>query len=298
MDNQASVRMYNVRIRRLFPIVDPYDDGERRILVDCGYHSQGKGEFSDKEISCKSRRTSRDRASTWWLPPIATKTTSRGFGEQDLWTVWRRRSLVAVHRRPRGDKGRAGPPGMARTPWAPSAMWDANGIWVLRQSQRWLTRCKTRRQGVHAMEPRANEPGIENLFNGFKKPTVAQRPWRFLPRRGDYPTSFITPVLPGITTHVLGPPTDPAMRRSKKVPSTWAFDSAIPGLNAISIRRSRPEWHAPKERLPTDRPSRNDPPVDRLFNDDLLFAAKALDGFLNGESLVSSSRSEAHDCDR
>jgi hypothetical protein len=47
------------------------------------------------------------------------------------------------------------------------------------------------------------------------------------------------------------------------------------------------EWRIPANRLPPRRPFQDTTLQSiRLFNDDLLYAAKALDGFLNGESLV------------
>ena len=45
--------------------------------------------------------------------------------------------------------------------------------------------------------------------------------------RVDYPTRFVTPALPGVTVHVLGPTLDPAMRKNKKVPSTWGFEDRL-----------------------------------------------------------------------
>ena len=47
------------------------------------------------------------------------------------------------------------------------------------------------------------------------------------------------------------------------------------------------EWRIPADRLPARRPFQDTTLQSiRLFNDDLLYAAKALEGFLNGESLV------------
>src|SRR6202041_1499261 len=47
------------------------------------------------------------------------------------------------------------------------------------------------------------------------------------------------------------------------------------------------DWRVPVGNLPASRPFL-DKSLDaiRLFNDDLMYTAKALDGFLNGESLV------------
>ena len=76
---------------------------------------------------------------------------------------------------------------------------------------------------------RANEPAIDNLLRGFRRADGRPSTRRFLPEKGDYPTKFESPVLPKVKVHVLGPPTDPAMRKSKKVPATWGFDAASVG---------------------------------------------------------------------
>src|SRR5262249_36009171 len=112
---------------------------------------------------------------------------------------------------------------------------------------------------------------------------------RFLPEKETgYPTNFVTPTLPGVTTHVLGPPTDPALRQHKKVPSSWGFEDVLTGIHVQAIDSPfSTEWRVSRDRLPPRLPFINRTLQSiRLFNDDLLYAAKALDGFLNGESLV------------
>jgi glyoxylase-like metal-dependent hydrolase (beta-lactamase superfamily II) len=47
---QIAIRMYNVGFGDSFLLRVPTVEGERRILVDCGFHSQGKGKFSDAEL--------------------------------------------------------------------------------------------------------------------------------------------------------------------------------------------------------------------------------------------------------
>jgi hypothetical protein len=78
------------------------------------------------------------------------------------------------------------------------------------------------------------------------------------------------------------------MRKSKKVPSTWAFDAAVSAMPAASLDSPfSDEWRVPTATLPARRPFLDTSlQAIRLFNDDLLYAASALDGFLNGESLV------------
>src|SRR6185436_13321804 len=72
---------------------------------------------------------------------------------------------------------------------------------------------------------RKNEPGIANLLTGMRRADHRLAKRRFLPAaRRKYPWKFTTPVLPGVTVHVLGPPVDPAGRRKRTVPATWGFD--------------------------------------------------------------------------
>jgi hypothetical protein len=88
------------------------------------------------------------------------------------------------------------------------------------------------------------------------------------------------------------------MRKSKKVASTWGFDAVVAGAPVDPFDSPfSAEWRVPSPMLPARRPFL-DKSLDaiRLFNDDLLYAAKALDGFLNGESLCSCSRLAARGC--
>lgn len=134
---------------------------------------------------------------------------------------------------------------------------------------------------------RANAPAIENLLNDLKRADGRQAKRRFLPEDKDrYPSQLVTPALPGIRTYVLGPPTDPQSRKQQKVPSSWGFGDETPSATGGSPPFSA-EWRIPANRLPPRRPFQDTTLQSiRLFNDDLLYAAKALDGFLNGESLV------------
>jgi hypothetical protein len=111
---------------------------------------------------------------------------------------------------------------------------------------------------------------------------------RYLPEdKTTYPSRLVTPALPGVTTHVLGPPTDPAMRKHKKVPSSWALGPEASGNAGEDGSPFPAEWQVDDTRLPGRRPfTESTLQSIRLFNEDLAHAAKALEGFLNGESLV------------
>jgi hypothetical protein len=111
-----------------------------------------------------------------------------------------------------------------------------------------------------------------------------------LPSDGkDVPFEFTSPVLPGVTVHVLGPARDPAFRKKREAPAEWGLAGAAgaAGANGSDGSPFGPEWRVPPSELPARLPFKKESlQAIRLFNDDLLGAANAVDGFLNGESLV------------
>jgi hypothetical protein len=143
----------------------------------------------------------------------------------------------------------------------------------------------------HGLDPSESDhtPGLENLLHDLKRADGRPAKRRFLPVDKDrYPSQFGTPTLPGVTIHVLGPPTDAAFRKQLKILSSWAFDNALPHAPGDGLDSPfSPEWYVPAARLPSRRPFLETTLASiRLFNDDLLYAARALESFLNGESLV------------
>jgi beta-lactamase superfamily II metal-dependent hydrolase len=285
------VRMYNVGFGDCFLLRIPTDAGERRMLVDCGYHSQGKGKFSDVEL------VNQIKSDLDGQPLHVVVATHRhqdhisGFGEKELWKdvaveeVW---LPFTAH----PDAANAEP---ALRDWnalmeAVRGLWDANGQLKPAAEAALGARPFERRAAEFMLwNARANAPGIENLREGFRRADGRQAKRRFLPDEKDrYPTQFITPVLPGVVTHVLGPPRDPKFRKNKKVPSSWGFGEALGTVSDGEMASPfPPEWRVDATRLPSRRPFQ-EPTLStiRLFNDDLLYAANALEGFLNGESLV------------
>jgi beta-lactamase superfamily II metal-dependent hydrolase len=287
---QVSIRMYNMGFGDCFLLRIPTDDGERRMLIDCGFHSQGKGQFSDQQIVQQIKNDLNGELLNVVVATHRHQDHISGFGEQALWAdvsveeVWlpftANPDAEAVEPALRAWRGI-----MASA----SQLCDANGVLSAGANAALGTRDLQERDAVAFMlwNARSNQPAIDNLLHGFKRQDGRPSLRRFLPGKGKYPTHFTTPVLPSVKIHVLGPPTDPAMRRGKKVPSTWAFDSAFSALPADPYDSPfSSEWHIPKGklgRLPFQQKSLD---AIRLFNDDLMLAARAVDSFLNGESLV------------
>jgi beta-lactamase superfamily II metal-dependent hydrolase len=289
---KIQMRMYNVGFGDCFLLRIPTDGGERRMLVDCGYHSQGKGEFTDRDLVQQIKTDLQNQPLDVVVATHRHQDHISGFGEADLWTD------VAVEEvwLPFTANPRAAEEEPALKAWqglmeATRALWDANGNLGPAALAALDARDAEERAAAEFMlwNARANAPGIENLLRGLKRADGRPAKRRFLPEKEtNYPTSFVTPALPGVTTHVLGPPTDPALRKHKKVPSSWGFEDGLTGRPGEAIDSPfSTEWRVSMDRLPPRRPF-----IDRtlqsirLFNDDLLYAAKALDGFLNGESLV------------
>jgi beta-lactamase superfamily II metal-dependent hydrolase len=290
--SHIDIRMYNVGFGDSFLLRIPTDDGQRRVLVDCGFHSQGKGRFSDRELVEQIKADLNGEALDVVIATHRHQDHISGFGETDAWAdvsvneVWLpfTANPEAVHDEPA------------------LAIWNA----LMDQSHRLLDNAD--KLTPHALvalgarssdevaaaefmlwNARSNAPAINNLLSGFKRADGRAAKRRFLPERKEvFPSQFETSVLPGVTVHVLGPPTDPKFRKNLKVPESWGMDGgtlADVGMDAGSCF-SR-EWQVPSDRLPSRRPFQQKTlDAIRLFNDDLFYAAKAIDGFLNGESIV------------
>jgi beta-lactamase superfamily II metal-dependent hydrolase len=295
MTSQIEIRMYNVGFGDSFLLRVPTDDGERRILVDCGFHSQGKGKFSDQDLV---KQIKADLGGQSLHVVVATHRHQdhiSGFGEKDLWAdvgveeVWLpfTANPEAVREEPVLGLWNAF---MANS----HSLWDAAGNLTPAAISTLDARDPEEREAAEFMlwNARANAPAIENLLNDLKRADGRPAKRRFLPEdKRRYPSQLVTPVLPGITTYVLGPPTDPEFRKQRKVPSSWGFGDETPSATGGQGGEIAPpfsaEWRIPADRLPPRRPFQDTTLQSiRLFNDDLLYAAKALDGFLNGESLV------------
>lgn len=290
--NRIQMRMYNVGFGDCFLLRIPTSDGERRMLVDCGYHTKGKGKFTDKQLVERIKKDLRGDPLDVVVATHRHQDHISGFGETDLWKgipveeVW---LPFTVNPDAADDEP-------ALRAW--HGLMDAADAVVDKKGR--LTKAAAEALGARDSEERAaaafmlwnartNAPGIANLLSGLKRADGKPSRRRFLPEsRKRYPARFLTPALPGVITHVLGPPADPAFRKNKKVPASWGFGDGSPGASSEKLDSVfSSEWQTPAARLPGVKPF-----IDKtlrqigLFNDDLLYAATALEGFLNGESLV------------
>lgn len=291
-----TVRMYNVGFGDCLLLRLPTDDGERRMLVDCGFHTLGKGAFTDKQL-VEQIREDLDGA-----PLDVVVATHRhqdhisGFGEPDLWKdiaveeVW----LPFTARPARAGSDGAGH-SLTATAWdalmeQAHDLVDAEGRLKVPASATLSARTQEERDTVAFMlwNARANKPAIENLLGGMRRASGRAAKRRFLPDGRAFPSSVVTPELPGVTTHVLGPPRDAQLRKKRAVPASWGItDAGGAGMLADVGSPFGREWRVPEERVPGRPPFKASSLSSiRQFNDDLLHAAAAVDGYLNGESLV------------
>jgi beta-lactamase superfamily II metal-dependent hydrolase len=289
---QIEIRMYNVGFGDCFLVTLPTEEGKRRVLVDCGFHSQGKGKFSDAELVKQIKADLNTNPLDVIIATHRHQDHISGFGETDGWAgihvneVWLPFTMSS-------DAARDEP---ALAAWnlileKSCRLWDSNGTLTASARAALGARDPNELAAAEFMlwNARSNAPAIDNLLNGFRRADGRLAKRRFLPEQKDkYPWSFETHVLPGVAIHVLGPPIDPKYRRNLKVPTSWGMVDLAPDNTGMDTNSPfAPEWRVPVSRLPSRRPFQEKTlETIRLFNDDLFYAAKAVDGFLNGESLV------------
>ena len=292
---QVKIRMYNVGFGDSLLLWVPTKEGERRILVDCGFHSQGKGKFSDRDLVNRIKEDLNGQPINVLIATHRHQDHISGFGETDLWTdvgieeIWL--PFTAGSQAANDEPALRLWNGLMDT--AHALVNDA-GEFSSSAAAAMAARDPAEREAAAFMlwNARSNAPAIDNLLTGMRGPGGRQARRRFLPEEKDkYPSQIDTPALPGIVTHVLGPPTDPKARRNREVPTSWGLAAAGPGaVGGHAGQGDRPfsdEWSIPDRRLPPRKPFQNKTLQSiRLLNDDLFYAAKAIDGFLNGESLV------------
>jgi len=292
MSASIAIRMYNVGFGDCFLLRLPTADGERRMLVDCGWHSQGRGAYDDKELV---KQIAIDAGGSIDVVVATHRHQDHisGFGETDLWAgigveeVWL--PFTA------GPPEAGDPHGLAswnRLLESADHLVDANGALKERATQAMAAHSQAQRDEVAFLlwNARANKPGIENLTRGMRRRDGTPALRRYLPADGkDVPAAFTSEALPGARIHVLGPSRDPKYRRkTDTLPPGWGLvDDGSLGARQSMRSPFGDEWAIPQDQLPRRRPFKDESLAGiRGFNDDLLVAARAADGFLNGESLV------------
>jgi len=297
MSQKVRIRMYNVGFGDCFLLILP---DNRLVLVDAGFHSQGKGEFSGNDLAEQIVKDVKD---------------FRGEARVDV--------VIATHRHQdhvyafNSDKWDELEIGEVWLPWVedrtnPEAtrLWKKQSNFALQLAAAMPTfpLDEENRQSVEFMLWNAgvdlpgfsvggwsNAGALDRLYEGFARRDRA-RP-RFLPEKTVFPESFESLALPGVHIHVLGPPRDPKQieeldpEKDGETYRALALRAAAARAGAGGIAVAAPfgeEWQVPETELGTPP---LDPGEEQRLNDlaqsaDAVFAAEKVDGMINSTSLV------------
>jgi beta-lactamase superfamily II metal-dependent hydrolase len=295
MSKKLTVRMYNVGFGDCFLLMLP---DKRTILVDAGFHSQGKGEFGGNDLVDQILKDVKDfkgearldvviathrhqdhvyafNSDTWgefevgevWLPWVedrANKEATRLWKKQQQFA--KNLALAMTHGLKASDKESVD--FMLWNAGIDPAGFDAGG---------W-----------------SNAGALDCLHEGFKRRDRA-RP-RFLPETKAFPETFESSMLPDVRVHVLGPPRDPDLiaeldpEDDGETYRALALAAAGPmadGISAVAAPFGA-TWQVP-DTEGVERPFEKDD-VDRINylarTSDAVFAAEKVDGMINSTSLV------------
>lgn len=191
--------MYNVGFGDAFLVQFPDGERTRRVLIDCGSHSIGPGPVKMKEM----------------VEQIIEDVTDGGVPRIDVVVcTHRHQDHVSGFRYKSWNRVEVGEVWM---PWTEHPTDDAAKEIRERQSRRARSLAMSLAQLGAAEEAQAivrnsltNAPAMHTLHNGFH--SVKTR--RFLPKKQGADTrTFTTPVLPGVSVHVLGPSRHPDVIR-------------------------------------------------------------------------------------
>lgn len=207
------IRMYSVGFGDCFLITIP-GTPVRSVLVDAGFHSQGKGQFSgvdlakrvleDVEAAVGRRRvdvliaTHRHQDHVFSFNSEAWDQLEVG----EIWLPWVEDPKDPVAKALWKKKEAFAAALSAALPgFSLSAQERAEVDWLL-----WNAGVGAGPAGFAAW---SNRGALDRLLTGFPKRKRAQP--RFLPTGMEFPETFTTDVLPGVRISVLGPPRDPAL---------------------------------------------------------------------------------------
>ncbi|EHB53327.1 beta-lactamase domain protein [Mycolicibacterium rhodesiae JS60] len=296
MSSTMTIRMYNVGFGDSFLLLLP---DNKTILVDAGFHSQGKGAFAandlakqiaaDAEAHSGEARidvviaTHRHQDHVFAFNSAEWKNVEIG----EVWMPW-----VEDRDNPDATKLWKKQKGFAM------ALADAAPSFMLSPEDRTELDFLLWNAGIDitGLVPDAelaawsNQGALDVLHDGFKH---RDRPDpRFLPESDDFPETFESDVIAGMKVHVLGPPRDPDEIEELDPASDDETYKALM-LQVASLRGQEVPAPFPVQwRVPDDHPSptlaAND--LERLrglaHSADALLAAKAVDDMINSTSLV------------
>ncbi len=299
MSDKIRIRMYNVGFGDCFLLLLP---GKRAILVDAGFHAQGKGMFGGNDLadqiladvtafagqprldvviathrhqdhifSFNSDNWDKFEIGEVWMPWVEDRSNSKAVG---LWKKQKRFALQLAAALPSFSLGADDKAGIDFMLWNAAAPVDGM-------------------EGIAGFEAWSNSGALDRLHDGFKRRDRA-RP-RFLPEKEAFPEDFQSDALPGVKIHVLGPPRDPDLiekldpEGDDETYRALALRAAAFGstLDASVLSPFGPAWEVqPNEPGTPLEPAETDRMDDLAHNADAVFAAEKVDGMINSTSLV------------
>lgn len=295
---QLLIRMYNVGFGDSLLIRLP---GGQTILIDAGFHAQGKGQYSGNELAEQIKRDVTDGLGTPRIDVVIATHRHQDHVFAFNSSVW---EDVEV--------------GEVWMPWVedrdnPKAvkLWKKKSAFVeelkgllptfgldqkeLDHINFELWNAGADIDGYLGLLPGwSNQGALDTLYEGFKS-RDRRRP-RFLPQSQTYPESFESDVLPGVKVHVLGPPRDPALIEELDPEADGetyrAFTLRAADLktgSASSISPFALPWHVAETEEGLEEAldySARERMESLARSADPTFAADAVDGMINSTSLV------------
>jgi beta-lactamase superfamily II metal-dependent hydrolase len=298
MSDKVHIRMYNVGFGESFLITLPT---QHLILIDAGFHSLGKGEFSGNELVDQI---------------LADVTAIKGEPRIDVViATHRHQDHVYAFNSDRWDKLEVGEVWL---PWVEDrSNTKAMRLWKKQQQFAMNLAAAMPTFGLDEEDKKSVEfmlwnagfdglPGfyagawsnvgaLNRLHEGFAR-RDRTRP-RFLPETETFPESFTSSVLPGVRIHVLGPPRDPNLieeldpENDGESYRALSLRGASAGRVVYAVPSVPPfaeDWRVDHSE-PGPFPFEGDE-VERINalakSADAVFAAEKVDGLINSTSLV------------
>lgn len=284
------VRMYDVGFGDAFLVLIPDGTRSRKVLFDCG--SIAKGSASIADVTRRIVQDVTDPDGTARIDVVVMSHRHRdhvsGFAEpvwdqvqvQEVWMPWTEDPKDPLAREIREAQSRLA-----------AHLDKAIQVRLAAAGPETAEGARIASFGEMAMNALSNEEAMRTLHEGFAG--RAQR--RFLPTPTPDGSSFETPVLPGVTVHVLGPSRDQSVIAQMDPPAGRSYlRLAEDEADADGPPEPfNPSWWVPEQEYAAESdwqhlltPAKDRAKIRNLTADQEGVVAAALDGAVNGTSLM------------